>query len=309
MQGRTPTSAQGIDVSYAQGTVTWAKVQAAGIAFAYARATQGLAIHDTEFSRNWPNIRSHGLMRGAYHFAVPGTTLDDARQQAAWFAAAVKDAGGAGPGDLPPVLDLESNPQKLGPGPLANWALTWLAAVDEALGSRAMLYGPWSFLSSLPRGALAERELWLAFPDTAAVPRDLPNWANWSCIQYTFHGQVPGISGAVDRDEWCLPVRDLAQAVGFTAPAPAPAGPKLVVAQSPTLQPIAQQLAEQYGWQAASTLDRIQGAAAVVCVGGTPDFIARAKAAAGGAWHEPLAGANLWRTLQLVAEAGLTGKF
>ena len=309
MQARTPAGAQGIDVSYAQGTVTWAKVKAAGIAFAYARATQGLGIRDSQFARNWANIRAHGIMRGAYHFALPGTALEDAHQQAAWFVQAVQGAGGHQPGDLPPVLDLESNPHKLAAGALADWALAWLAAVDAALGTHAIIYGPCSFLSALPRGALAHRGLWLAFPDTTAVPHDLPNWAQWTCIQYTFHGQVPGISNAVDLDEWCLPAEELAQEVGSTAPNAAPGGPKVVLAQSPILQPIAQQLAKEYGWQAASSLAAIKGAAAVVCVGGTPQFIAQAKAAAGSAWHEPLADSNLWLTLQLVAQAGLTGRF
>ncbi len=308
MQARTPTSAQGIDVSYAQGTVSWAKVRAAGIDFAYARATQGTTIHDSQFARNWPNIRAHGLMRGAYHFAVPGTVLEDARRQAAWFVHAVKEAGGYQTGDLPPVLDLEENPNHLAPGPLANWALTWLTAVDAALGTHSMVYGPWSFLSALPRGALADRRLWIAWPDTGSIPGNLPNWTEWTCMQYTFHGDVPGISGAVDRDAWCLPAAGLAREVGFTT-SPTPTGPKVVLAQSPILQPIAQQLAKEYGWQATSSLDAIKGAAAVVCVGGTSEFIDQAKAAAGSAWHTPLAGSNLWLTLQLVAQAGLTGKF
>jgi lysozyme len=92
----------GIDVSHYQGVVAWQSVRAAGAAFAFAKASEGTTATDPLFADNWRGIAQAGLARGAYHFAHPGF---DPETQAVHFHATVGDLR---PGDLPPVLDIET---------------------------------------------------------------------------------------------------------------------------------------------------------------------------------------------------------
>ena len=64
-------NAQGIDVSQFQGEINWAEVHAAGMAFAFIKATEGETLVDPTFETNWAQAKQQGLLRGAYHFYRP----------------------------------------------------------------------------------------------------------------------------------------------------------------------------------------------------------------------------------------------
>lgn len=321
MQAMNPDWAKGVDVSEWQGVVNWPRVKAAGKVFAIARATYGATYRDKQFAHNWPAMRGAGILRGAYHFAVPGATSltdmqADATRQAQAFITAIRDSGGLAEGDLPPVLDFETNAARLSPEALRSWAEVWLIEVDTAFGltgpRASMLYSGQSFLASvIPTGvksALSARALWLAAPGDAH-PANLPAWDHWTVLQYTWQGSVDGIRGAVDLDEWSLPVAELLTMYGAAPHAQAPAEPRIMLWQHPVFEVVAQALALQYGWTATSDAAAVKTASAVLCIGGAPDWIAQAKADCTGQWHEPLAGTTLWATLALIAQAGETGKF
>ena len=59
---------QGIDVSYWQGDIDWAKARAAGMRFAFIKATEGGDHLDPKFLENWKRAKNAGVARGAYHF-------------------------------------------------------------------------------------------------------------------------------------------------------------------------------------------------------------------------------------------------
>src|SRR4051794_34611703 len=59
----------GIDVSSYQGTITWPNVAAAGISFAWAKATEGTGYQDAYFVGNQNNGKAAGVLMGAYHYA------------------------------------------------------------------------------------------------------------------------------------------------------------------------------------------------------------------------------------------------
>src|SRR5262249_36110475 len=58
----------GTDVSKYQTSVAWADAKAAGISFAFLKATEGGDRVDDNFAENWRNARAAGVPRGAYHF-------------------------------------------------------------------------------------------------------------------------------------------------------------------------------------------------------------------------------------------------
>jgi len=122
----------GIDVSHHQGDVDWAKVKGSGVAFAFAKATEGESYADPKFARNWEGMRAAGLVRGAYHFGRPGR---DPVAQARHFVATV----GAQSGDLQLALDLEKDDGK-SPAEVWDWTKRFLAEVKRLTGRPGIIY-------------------------------------------------------------------------------------------------------------------------------------------------------------------------
>jgi len=96
----------GIDVSSHQSSINWAKV-APHVSFVYAKATEGTYYLNPQFSKQYQGPYKYGVIRGAYHFAVPSNSSGTA--QADYFIA----HGGGWSADgktLPGALDIEYNP-------------------------------------------------------------------------------------------------------------------------------------------------------------------------------------------------------
>jgi lysozyme len=94
---------QGVDVSEAQGAITWPTLAARGADFAYLRATSGAHGRDQRFADNWQGAAAAGLRRGAIHawsFCQDGVT------QADNFVTTVPRDSGA----LPALLELDFTP-------------------------------------------------------------------------------------------------------------------------------------------------------------------------------------------------------
>src|SRR5277367_3088008 len=62
---------KGVDVSHYDGAIDWGKVKAAGIDFAFMKATESTDFIDPEFAANWKFAASNNVIRGAYHFLRP----------------------------------------------------------------------------------------------------------------------------------------------------------------------------------------------------------------------------------------------
>jgi GH25 family lysozyme M1 (1,4-beta-N-acetylmuramidase) len=100
------TQLPGIDVSAYQGNINWASV-APSIDFDYAKATEGTYYTNPDFSNQYTGPYNQGLIRGAYHFAIPDNS--SGAVQADYFA----HHGGGWSSDgktLPGALDIEYNP-------------------------------------------------------------------------------------------------------------------------------------------------------------------------------------------------------
>jgi lysozyme len=201
------TDVQGIDVSHYQGVVDWQQVAQAGMSFAFAKATEGITYVDPQLAANWAGIQAAGLVRGAYHFFEPN---DDATLQAQHFLATVQLA----PGDLPPVLDVETT-GGVSDAQLWSGVATWLEVVEQATGRQPILYTAPGFWSSHePDLTLTRYPLWLA--DYATQPTLPDGWTSWLFWQHSQSGSVAGVTGAVDLDLFSgtlQQLQDLAQGI------------------------------------------------------------------------------------------------
>jgi lysozyme len=320
MQAGNNANAMGVDVSEWQGRPDWRAVRADGKVFALARATYGAHYEDASFAYNWPHIKAAGLLRGAYHVAVPGQVstdpLTDAQHQAAVFLAVLDRYGGITGGDLPPALDLELNPHGWASAAVMEWALKWLDSVDAAVHNprqAAMVYSYPAFLARFPaRSALSRRALWIADDNPAGAPADVAGWTRWTCWQYWDRGTVSGIAGPVDLDEWCVDPSALRAEYGGQAETSPPdaSGPKVMVWFGPDDRQNAVLLAAQFGWQATHDLTRLKTASEVLCIGGTPAWLHQVQAAVGPTtlFRTPLAGSTYWETTLKVCNAAIRGE-
>lgn len=204
---------RGIDVSHFQGEIEWPRVASSDVAFCFIKATEGSSYVDPYFQANWSGSAAAGLSRGAYHF---GRASNDAIAQAQLFYNTVTADGALGPGDLPPVLDLETLDGQP-PVEVLQWTLAFLAKADALFGRRTVVYtgaGFWQSLQDLPGcEVLASRPLWLAA--YSAHPQVPPPWSSWTFWQYSDGSAnggspVPGVMGDVDQDWFAGTVAQLA---------------------------------------------------------------------------------------------------
>jgi lysozyme len=194
------TTVSGIDVSHYQGLVDWGRVKTAGMAFAFAKATEGVNVNDATFATNWSGMKNAGLLRGAYHFFRPA---QDAAAQARSFLQAVS----LSPGDLAPVLDVETL-DGVSNDTLQSGVRTWLDSVAAQTHMTPTIYASPGFWNGHLSGDFSSYPLWVAQYGVSAphLPR---GWTNWNFWQYSQSGHVDGVSGAVDLDYFQGSVDDL----------------------------------------------------------------------------------------------------
>jgi lysozyme len=193
----------GMDVSHWQVKVDWAKAKAAGIDFAFIKATQGNSITDERFAENWSNSAIAGVDRGAYHFYDYRV---DPISQAKHFLKTVPLSG-----ELPHVCDAEAikvNPAIKVPANYADQLRTFCEILESVTQVRPVIYTAWSFWSTYCASATWARQypLWIANYNWTAPMTPLP-WApdGWTFWQFTDRG--PGAtygvqSKQIDLDTW-----------------------------------------------------------------------------------------------------------
>jgi GH25 family lysozyme M1 (1,4-beta-N-acetylmuramidase) len=196
----TATRAKGLDVSNWNGRIAWAKVRSAGYRFAFGKATEGTSYTDATYTTNRNGSESAGLVFGAYHFARPtGSTLAGATASAIAQANHFLAVAGPQPGELPPVLDLETT-GRLGRLRLLAWTLAWLGQIYARTGVQPFVYSSPNFwkanLGNSTAAAAAGTELWIAHW-TGAINPLVPaqNWdgSGWTFWQWTNCASIPGI--------------------------------------------------------------------------------------------------------------------
>ena len=182
----------GIDVSRYQSSINWRLVQKmqsrdVKIGFAFIKATEGITLTDRHFSRNWRKSREAGVTRGAYHFFRANS---DAAAQARRFIKEVTLL----PGDLPPVLDVET---------LDNTSITefqdkvalWLLLVEQHYKVKPIIYSNATFYQNYLHPRFADYPLWVAHYKERNRPKVSRQWIVW---QHNEGGRVNGINHHVD---------------------------------------------------------------------------------------------------------------
>ena len=189
-------------MSHYQETINWTKVAASGQRFVIAKATDGRSFVDPMYATNKAEATAAGLMFGAYHFARPDGSANDAIEEASHFV----DVAQLGQGNLLPVLDLEVT-GGLTPKRLIGWMLAWLDEVTAQTGVRPMVYtSPYGWASRTNDStAIVDAGytvLWVAHWRVNEPTLPANDWQDhgWTFWQHSNCGSVPGIKGCVDAD-------------------------------------------------------------------------------------------------------------
>ncbi len=187
----------GIDASRFQGRIDWSRARAAGVSFAWLKATEGGDRVDPGIEANMGAARAAGVAVGLYHFYYFCRT---AREQAEWFIAHAPRH----PGDLPPVLDMEWNhasrtcPRRPSPARVKADIRTFSALVTRHFGTAPVIYTTPDFYADNDLGSLNTADIWLR--SVAAHPSEIYPDERWTFWQYSGTGVVPGVGGVVDLD-------------------------------------------------------------------------------------------------------------
>ncbi|RKT19657.1 GH25 family lysozyme M1 (1,4-beta-N-acetylmuramidase) [Streptomyces sp. 1114.5] len=201
------TQTPGLDVASYQGNVNWSSAAANGARFAYVKATEGTGYTNPYFAQQYNGSYNSGLIRGAYHFALPNSS--SGATQANYFV----DHGGGWSADgrtLPPALDIEYNPYGatcygLSQSAMVSWIRSFSDTVHSRTGRYPTIYTTtnwWTQCTGNYGGFGATNPLWIA--RYASTVGTLPNgWGYQTFWQYADSGTFPGdqdyFNGATDR--------------------------------------------------------------------------------------------------------------
>lgn len=190
---------KGHDVSSHQKRVNWTNARAKGARFVYIKATESTNYRNPYFSGQYTGARKAGLLRGAYHFALPDRS--SGAKQAAYFVRHGGDWRADG-WTLPPALDIEYNPYNtarrcygLSKARMVGWIRSFSDEIKRETGRRPVIYTTtqwWKLCTGNSRAFSQSHPLWIARHGTSR-PGALPGgWRYWTFWQYDTRGALPG---------------------------------------------------------------------------------------------------------------------
>ncbi|MGZ5543239.1 MAG: glycoside hydrolase family 25 protein [Limisphaerales bacterium] len=213
----TTRSLLGIDVSSFQGFITWSSVKGDGVAFAFARASEGTASNDSDFSGNVTRGKSAGLQMGCYHFAYPAEGCPSVQASHFWTQAGSKITTDGK--SIMPMVDCEEfTGIGCSEGTYTTWYNDWSADLKThtTLTLRPIIYvsacnacnlnsaitmGSW--IADYNGGNLYTGNPWTTCCScSAAWGSSSCNNNTWSYWQVSSTGSISGISGNVDLDAY-----------------------------------------------------------------------------------------------------------
>ena len=222
-------SLKGVDISNHQRGLDISKIQCD---FVIVKATEGKSYVDPSCDKFFQQALSLNKKLGVYHFA--NNSDNTAKQEADWFINNTKGYIGK----AIPVLDWEDNVTDN-----VDWALEWLQRVEEAYGTKPMIYMSESVVNrhDWSKVVAGNYGLWVAKyrdnnPDynydmsNAGNKPSVKYWSFYALWQWTSTGRLDGWNGNLDLDEFYGDANSWDAYVGNksdedieeSAPAPAP---------------------------------------------------------------------------------------
>lgn len=185
----------GMDVSSHQEVVDWTKAAANGAKFAYVKASEGTEYSNPYFADQYAGAASAGMLRGAYHFALPNASSGAA--QATYFL----QSGAAWTPDgetLPALLDLEYNPYGspcygMTASEMVSWISDFATTMLSRTGRLPAIYTTTDWWNTCTGKASGFGYHPLHIARWASTPGVLPaGWKAYTLWQHADSGVFPG---------------------------------------------------------------------------------------------------------------------
>jgi len=183
---------KGIDISYAQTNVNFAKIKASGVDFVIIRAGYGKYTNqkDTRFEDHYAGAKAVGLAVGCYWYSY-ASNADDAKLEAKACLEVIKGKQF----DYPIYFDIEEGKQAtLGKAAISGITKAFCEVVEGA-GCYVGIYSYASFLKNFMNEELLKRyDVWVAHTGVNSPSYNLP-YGIW---QYSHTGRIDGYNGNLD---------------------------------------------------------------------------------------------------------------
>lgn len=177
----------GIDVSYHNGTLNWAKIKAAGVDFAMIRAGYGMELNqkDKQFEANYRGAKAQGIMVGAYTYSY-ATTVAQAKKEAKVMLQWIKGKSF----EYPIVFDIEDASQSKLSDKQRSAIVDAFCRIIQDAGYYVMVYANKSWLeNNFLSSTTSKYDIWCAhWADKCGYKGDYGIW------QYTSKGRIKGIN-------------------------------------------------------------------------------------------------------------------
>ena len=158
----------GVDVSFAQGDIDWAKAKADGVDFAILRLGYGAGGSDRRFVANVQGCKANGIKFGVYLYSY-AWNASTATSEAEWTLTVLRNAG-VSPSDLglPVYYDLENqNPATpRASTPIFAGGTTTLPIASSTIGTAGLLNTTLPVITKATTrcGSIALPAPWTVFP-------------------------------------------------------------------------------------------------------------------------------------------------
>jgi lysozyme len=170
------------DIASTPQHMDFSKSVAMGARFVFVKASQATWL-DQDWSINWVNSKTAGLIRGAYHYL---DWTKPAIEQARFFAGIIKQD----PGELPPVLDFECRTGVPNKATALGECKLFLAELERLTSVVPMIYTGYYFWKEFgsPDVSFKKYPLWIANYTTAVAPMVPLPWISYTFWQYSANG-------------------------------------------------------------------------------------------------------------------------
>ena len=183
---------KGIDISYAQTNIDFAKIKATGVKFVIIRAGYGKYANqkDSMLESHYAGAKAVGLAVGCYWYSY-ASNADDAKLEAKACLEVIKGKQF----DYPIYFDIEEGKQAtLGKAAISGITKAFCEVVEGA-GCYVGIYSYASFLKNFMNEELLKRyDVWVAHTGVNSPNYNLP-YGIW---QYSHTGRIDGYNGNLD---------------------------------------------------------------------------------------------------------------
>lgn len=236
-----PAGVQGLDVYGGTYPVDWAAQFAMGARFAYVKATEGMTYKNNYFAAEYNGSYAAGMVRGAYHYALPPAGSGTAQAQFFWNNGGKWSADGK---TLPPALDIEYNPYPATYGDtcynmtqaeMTSWIRDFVTTLSALIGRKITIYTTANWWATcVGSTSFGDQALWVARYSTGGVGALPAGWSTYRFWQYSSTGPFAG-----DSDVWNGTYDDLVTFAknGSTSVPPGTALPAQLVAGATVKSP------------------------------------------------------------------------